>query len=128
MFFFIRSSNCNLFRMILSCLLVFGLLAGVSGCDNDDDERTVQVCNNDDEEYDVLLHRYSDGAVIMDFHLEEIYHPDHCDEFENMPEGRYYLTIYEDGGSEITDTSDHFYVDDDDYHTFAIDSTGSIDD
>ncbi len=128
MFFSVRCKRFPVLRVLFSCLLVFAFTAGLSGCDDDDDDRTIQVCNNDDEEYDVLLHRYSDGAVIMEFHLEEFYHSERCDEFENMPEGRYYITIYENGGSVITDSSDHFYIDDDDYYTFDIDDTGSIKD
>ena len=118
------------FRFLLVGMLGFGLLLGIAGCrEHDDDDRVIEICNGDDEEYTVNLHRYSDGVVIRDLHLEEWYDlNDHCDDFENPPEGRYYLTIYENGGSEMTDRSKDFYLDDGDYHAFRIDSTGTIDD
>ena len=119
----------TVFGLLLIGVLGFGLLIGFSGCsDDDDDETVIEVCNGDDEEYLVKLHRHSDDVVISEVYINEVYDVDRCDKFEDLSEGRYYLTIYKDGGSVETDRTNDFYLDNDEHHTFRIDSTGTIDD
>ncbi len=106
---------------------VIGLIP-LSGCDDDDDENLIQICNYDNEEYVVKLHRDSDGVIIADLHVEEWYDTDKCDDFHDLPENRYYLTIHEDNAVKADSTSKSFYLDDDDEEYFRIDSTGTIKD
>jgi hypothetical protein len=116
-------------RMLILGVILAGLSGFVIGCgsDDDDDIKTISVCNLDNEEYQVRLHRMSDNVVVGEFHLEEVYEfRSVCKEFKDYPEGRYYITIYEDNQTEPADTSADFYLDAYDYHTFTIDSTGSI--
>ncbi len=123
-----QSEKMVVLRSVLACMLGFGLMFGVIGCDDNDDDRTIKVCNIDNEEYLVKLHRDSDGVVVNEFYLEDWNDSDSCDEFSDPSEGRYYLTIHENGGSAITDTSKDFYLDNNDFHLFLIDSSGSFGD
>ena len=123
-----RFNKMMALKFVLAWMLGFGLMFGITGCGDDDDDRTISVCNGDNTEYLVKLHRDSDGVVIDEFYLEEWYDSDRCDTFSDPREGRYYLTIWENAGSVKNDTSNDFYLDNDDYHTFRIDSTGTIDD
>ena len=114
---------------VLRVLLVFGLLfmlAAFQGCDDDDDEGIIQVCNNDNNEYVVKLHRNYDGVVTREFEVGDWHDWDRCDEFKDVEEGRYYLTIHRDNQTDPNDTSTDFYVDEGDYETFIIDSDGDI--
>ncbi len=116
-----------IFSILLAISLAFGLVA-LPGCDDDDDEGKIQVCNHDNHDYVVKLHRDSNGVVLREFEVKEweLYDSDECDEFEDVDEGRYYLTIHRDNESDATDTSGSFYVDNGDFEFFIIDSTGDI--
>ena len=120
----------NNMNAILRVLLVMGLifmLAAFQGCyDDDDDEGIIQVCNKDDNEFVVKLHRNSDGVVLREFEVGEWYDSDRCDEFKDVEEGRYYLTIHRDNQADPNDTSSDFHVDDGDYETFVINDDGHI--
>ncbi|MCP4346095.1 MAG: hypothetical protein GY795_11295 [Desulfobacterales bacterium] len=90
------------------------------------DEGIIRVCNGDDEQYDVVL-RSESGAYIKEFRLEEFYDVTNtCDNFENVPNGSYYITIHEDGAVTPADTSDVFVYDGAADSFFSIDSTGGI--
>lgn len=112
-------------RVFLAFCLIF-VLTAFSGCNDEDDEGIIRVCNNDNNEYVVKLHRDSDGVVLREFEVGEYYDSDRCDEFEDVEEGRYYLTIHMDNQVEVYDSTSDFYVDEGDYETFIIDTTGDI--
>jgi hypothetical protein len=109
--------------------LILLILNGCSSSDLDvfNDDPAIKVCNGDTNEYRVKLHHSTDDSVADEFTLEKWYAlGDACDQFEDVREGDYYITIHEDNQSEPTDTSASFYMDDDDYENFWIDDTGDI--
>lgn len=112
--------------VIFIAVLAFGL-AAFTGCNDDDDKGKIRVCNYDNNTYVVKLHRDSDGAVLEEFEVREWNDTDLCDKFEDVDDGRYYLTIHIDNQPNPSDTSESFYVDNGDYETFTIDTTGDID-
>jgi hypothetical protein len=84
----------------------------------------VRIWNTDDEKYDVRLFQDSDNELVDEFRLDEF--PDVYDDFEDMPEGRYYITIAEVGNPDNTDRTTGFYIEDDEYREFWIKSPGRI--
>lgn len=110
----------------LAACLLLGLTLLLGGCNGgDDDNNIIQVCNLDNEEYRVELRRDSDDELIDAFTVEEWYYADSCDDFDDVPDGRYYIVIInQDTGEE--DYSGDFYIEDAEYEGFTIDSTGSI--
>ncbi len=90
------------------------------------DEGIIRVCNNDDEQYRVKLHS-ENGEIVRDFWLEEAYDLRHtCDNFEDISNGSYYITIHEDDAQTASDTSEVFVYDGAADSFFKIDSTGGI--
>ena len=66
----------------------------LSCVDYNDDDTRITVCNQDNREYDVELRRHSDDTVEDEIHLEEWYELGrHCDSFEDVDEGRYFLVV-----------------------------------
>jgi hypothetical protein len=125
-----NSQNRKIFFLSIIMILLVSLLL-MNGCDNGEiglkGDSEVEVCNNDDEEYRVKLHWDEDGRIIDEFTLGEAWDlSDRCDEFEGLPEGWYHITIYEDRDKPPTDTSDDFYLDNDDKKYFIIDDSGEI--
>ncbi|MDM8541205.1 hypothetical protein QUF90_08960 [Desulfococcaceae bacterium HSG9] len=117
-------------------VIIFGLILLVlNGCSNSDldafnDDPIIKVCNWDANDYRVKLHHSTDDSVADEFSLDKWYKVggDTCDQFEDMREGDYYITIHEDNQEEPTDTSASFYLDDDEHEEFWIDDTGDIND
>ncbi len=85
----------------------------------------IEVCNSDDEDYLVELHRNSDGKAVEEFEVGKWYNFDQCDEFADIPEGEYYIVIYEKGSDNISET-DTFYLSDGEIEIFSIKSPGII--
>jgi len=96
-----------------------------SGCSSDDDEGVISVCNQDTDEFVVELRLDSDDSLVDSFQLGEWYDFDHCDEFDNIEKGSYYIAIYEQGSDEELRT-DTFYLDGGEYEYFVIDDDGNI--
>lgn len=122
----LRRNGMNAILRILLVLSLAFMFVALQGCDDEDDEGIIRVCNYDNNEYLVKLHRESDGVVLRSFEVGDFIDSDRCDEFKDVNEGRYYLTIHEDNNDTPTDTSSDFYLDNGDYETFVIDSTGDI--
>jgi len=91
------------------------------------DEAFIQVYNYDHTGYRVELRRADDDRVTDTMELERYPRFDSMDYFEDVPEGRYYLSIFEDMGDTETDRTASFYMDEDDRRCFYIDSDGIID-
>lgn len=112
--------------LILLC--IFSLAFMTVGCENDEDEgNLIRVCNGDNKEYRVKLFDADNHEIMGQFTLEKWYYlADTCSEFDDVPDGPYYLAIYRDNGQDPTDVSGTFYVEDYEYEGFHIDSTGDI--
>ncbi|MDM8550033.1 hypothetical protein QUF72_08155 [Desulfobacterales bacterium HSG2] len=111
-------------------MVILMLLSSVfTGCDSvDDDDSAIRICNGDDSEYRVELHRDSDDSMVKELWLEE-WHDltgDQCEDFSDVDEGKYYISIHEEGSSDESDRSGSFYVENDETERFWIDDTGTI--
>ena len=113
-------------RMLIGIALLIPL-AGIAGCNGDDDDDSViTVCNWDNDEYTVKLRRASDDTVVDQFSLGEWYDAwDQCDDFNDY-NGEFYITIHEDNAEDASDVSSTFYIEEGEYEEFSIDSDGDI--
>lgn len=112
----------------LFLLLVFTFLS--SGCiyhEDDDDYGIVSVCNYDRYDYLVVLYRESTGRAVDEFWIDGWYDYEHCDEFYDIYDGRYYIAIYRDDDLCCPmDVSESFYIREDYYEGLFIDEYGYI--
>ncbi len=124
---FLSKHSSTVLRAILIFSFILPLSAVLTGCTSNTDKPAIKVCNFDNYEYKVKLHWDADGSVADEFTLGEAWDLlDLCDEFENVDEGRYYITIYEDGKSAETDRSNRFYVGSGEVQELRIDDAGNI--
>ncbi len=90
-------------------------------------EGEVVVCNRDDEDYIVELRIEEDGRLVDSFGVESILEGvNACDEFTDVDAGVYYIQIIEEDNRNKTDRSVTFFLEDEEYEEFEIDTTGSI--
>ncbi|MCP4111144.1 MAG: hypothetical protein GY749_37395 [Desulfobacteraceae bacterium] len=115
------SANSENFHMASDTSRSFWITS--SGNLETSEEGIIRVCNGDDEEYRVKLYSETD-VFVDDFWLKDFYNT--CDNFENIPNGSYYITIHENDAVTPTDTSDVFVYDGAADHFFKIDSTGGL--
>lgn len=110
-------------------VLILLLLVMTGGCSSDDDdESSISVCNFDNEDYRVELRRASDHSIVRAFDIDSVFDVfDTCDTFEDVEEGHYYIYIKEHGDEE-SDRSVSFYLEEGEYRSFTIDSTGTLGD
>lgn len=126
----VQASGKDIFKTPAIAMTILLLMLGAlcfSGCsDSESKEKAVRVCNNDNHEYTVKLNR-EDGTVVEQFNLGEAWDlADRCDSFKDVSAGRYYVSIYEDKDTVMTDATTTFTFDENDSKYFKIDSTGDI--
>lgn len=110
---------------IAVCLLLGMALIPLTGCTGSDDSSIIRVCNVDNDAYRVELRRDSDDVLVDALSVDEWYYADSCDEFDDVPDGQYYVVIInKDSGEQ--DYSEAFYIENGEYEGFYIDSTGSL--
>jgi hypothetical protein len=116
------------FRILLVGVLYSAVIFW--GCDSDDffPEERIEVCNYDNKDYFVKLHRSADDVIVDEIEVEEgtPLILDSCEEFEDVGEGTYYLTIHEQSDGDPLDTSGDFHLDEDETERFYIDDDGDI--
>ncbi len=109
----------------LTCMATF---FGCSDDDDDDDKIIINVCNRDNAEYFVRLIRESDNSKADDLRLSTPASISNmCDDFDNVQEGWYTISIHRDDTAAAASTSSRFHVGGNDHLFFWIDSTGTID-
>jgi hypothetical protein len=111
--------------------LVFLLLWGclLAGCNIDmgtssstsTSSSIIYIYNLDEEyTYRVELYLKSDGSLVASCTVNKNPAYDSTYSFEDIAEGVYYISIFQDAGSVETDKSGNFYLEGDDYTCFKI--------
>ncbi len=118
-------------RAVLLSVVFLFMIAAIYGCDDDDffsQDARIEVCNYDNKEYFVRLHWSEDDSIVDEIELEDAIPLvlDFCEEFEDVEEGSYYLTIHEQFDGEPIDTSVVFHIEEDETEQFYIDDDGDI--
>ncbi len=118
-------------RLLLNIFLLFMSLIipiSFSSCINDlNDESDIRVYNyDDDHSYRVELHLAIDDRLIDAFILDEYPDNDYANAFEDVDEGAYYISIFRDQGTQETDRTGVFTVEDDEDECYIIEDDGDI--
>ncbi len=87
----------------------------------------IQIYNYDNCGYRVELRRAENDGIVDVLELERYPRFDSMDYFEDVPEGRYYLSIFKDKGDVETDRTASFFMEDDDRRCYLIEDDGVID-
>jgi len=116
--------------------LILSLIVLIYSCHSGHDEPTIiiipdgpvmTVCNDDAYDYTVFLYSYPEEYVVRSTYLTSRYDEfDQCDEFSDLDEGRYFITIVDEDCLCEFDRTDVFYADHYETYYFYIDHHGSI--
>jgi hypothetical protein len=114
--------------LLTTFILLLPLIAGcASGSSPFNDESEIVINNyDDDHSYRVELHLASDDSYVDSLGVDEYPEFDSVDDFEDVPDGRYYLSIFRDEGETETNRSRTFTIEDDEDKRFKIEDDGEI--
>jgi hypothetical protein len=107
------------------------LLPLIAGCARDwsafNNESEIVINNyDDDHSYRVELRSASDDSYVDSLSVDEYPELDSVDNFEDVPDGRYYLSIFRDEGETETNRSRTFTIEDDEDKHLKIEDDGEI--
>jgi len=92
-----------------------------AGCD-DNDESEVRITNLDNHDYTVRLYRDSDDSLVGELNVDR----GETRDFDNVADGKYYISIFRDGEASPRDTSSSFTIENDEDRSFYISDSGNI--
>lgn len=106
------------------------LLASIAGCASEsspyNDESEIVIRNyDDDHSYRVELRLASDDSYVDSLYVDKFPY-ESVDNFEDVADGRYYLSIFRDEGETETTRSGTFTIEDDEDKDFKIEDDGEI--
>ena len=106
------------------------LLASIAGCASEsspfNDESEIVIRNyDDDHSYRVELRLASDDSYVDSLCVDKFPY-ESVDNFEDVADGRYYLSIFRDEGETETNRSGTFTIEDDEDKVFKIEDDGEI--
>ena len=106
------------------------LLSLIAGCASEsspfNDESEIVIRNyDDDHSYRVELRLASDESYVDSLSVDKFPY-ESVDNFEDVADGRYYLSIFRDEGKTETNRSGTFTIEDDEDKDFNIEDDGEI--
>jgi hypothetical protein len=113
-----------LFLLLWGCLLTSCKMSDtITNSDTSTTSSIVYIYNLDEDyTYRVELYLKSDQSLVASYTLNKNPANDSTYSFEEVAEGIYYLSIFQDAGSVETDKSGNFYLEGDDYVCFKIEA------
>jgi hypothetical protein len=111
------------FLLLCGCLLTSCKISNTSTSPSTSTTSSIVYIYNLDEDhtYRVKLYLKSDQSLVDSYTVNKNPANDSTYSFEDVAEGIYYISIFQDDGSVETDKSGNFYLEGDDYACFKID-------
>jgi hypothetical protein len=112
------------FLLLCGCLFTSCKISNTSTSPDTSTTSSIVYIYNLDEDhtYRVELYLKSDQSLVASYTLNKNPANDSTYSFEDVAEGIYYISIFQDAGSVATDKSGNFYLEGDDYACFKIEA------